>query len=50
MGERQCCLGNTRAGYPGKYHPVQYPLSGKYREILGNINNLLVFCVTRLDI
>ena len=31
---------------PGKYRPVQYHLSGKYREILGNINILLVFCVT----
>ena len=44
----QCCPGNTGAVFPGKYRPVQYPLSGKYREILGNINNLLVFCVTRI--
>ena len=34
--------------FPGKYRPVQYPESGNYREILGNINNVLVFCVTRI--
>ena len=38
--------GISRAVFPGKYRPVQYPQSGKYREILGNINNLLVFCYT----
>ena len=39
--------GISRAVFPGKYRPVQYPQSGKYREILGNINNLLVFCDAR---
>ena len=29
----QRCPGNTRAGFPGKYRPVQYHLSGKYWEI-----------------
>ena len=38
--------GISRAVFPGKYRPVQYPLSGKYREILGNTNILLVFCGT----
>ena len=40
--------GISQAVFPGKYRPVQYPQSGKYREILGNTNNLLVFCVRRI--
>ena len=40
--------GISQAVFPGKYRPVQYPQSGKYREILGNINTLLVFCVRRI--